>query len=331
MSEEKPVEIAGAICAAPAPAVEQPRQPTSLQGLLKFAMEATKSEDAPRESEFKPLDEAKKKFLENAIQSLTIDVVEVILKQIKILEKVDSINEDQDTAEYVAALDLIADYICDIDTANDFHKIGGFAIVLPCLKCRDSKIRAQVCNLLAELCQNNGYCQRMIADSDIFPLLMKIIEEDPEELVIVKAVYAVSCIVRQNSIAFGVFISFGGTHVLKNALARNNVKIITKICFFLHALCATENDFSSRLVFHGYIPTLFSLISATNKSSDEYVLELIHRLVENNPTAITECRQNKLNAKEVLENYLSVVKNKEEYAKEEELSKNLWNILFAQK
>lgn len=35
----------------------QPRQPTSLQGLLRFAMEATKSEDAPHDSEFHPMDE----------------------------------------------------------------------------------------------------------------------------------------------------------------------------------------------------------------------------------------------------------------------------------
>lgn len=35
----------------------QPRQPTTLQGLLRFAMEATKAEDAPYNSEFQPMDE----------------------------------------------------------------------------------------------------------------------------------------------------------------------------------------------------------------------------------------------------------------------------------
>lgn len=33
------------------------RHPTSLQGLLRFAMEATKAEDAPNASEFQPMDE----------------------------------------------------------------------------------------------------------------------------------------------------------------------------------------------------------------------------------------------------------------------------------
>lgn len=36
---------------------EPRRQPTSLQGLLRFAMEATRAEDAPNASEFQPVDE----------------------------------------------------------------------------------------------------------------------------------------------------------------------------------------------------------------------------------------------------------------------------------
>lgn len=36
----------------------QPRQPTSLHGLLQFAMEATKSEDAPSTSQWAPLEPA---------------------------------------------------------------------------------------------------------------------------------------------------------------------------------------------------------------------------------------------------------------------------------
>lgn len=34
----------------------QPRQPTSLHGLLRFAMEATKTEDAPSTSNMPPMD-----------------------------------------------------------------------------------------------------------------------------------------------------------------------------------------------------------------------------------------------------------------------------------
>lgn len=37
--------------------VPQPRQPTSLQGLLRFAMDATKTEDAAGEGQFQQMDE----------------------------------------------------------------------------------------------------------------------------------------------------------------------------------------------------------------------------------------------------------------------------------
>lgn len=39
------------------PIQNQPRQPSDLQGLLRFAMEATKDEDAPHQSNVQTLDE----------------------------------------------------------------------------------------------------------------------------------------------------------------------------------------------------------------------------------------------------------------------------------
>ncbi|EFA09946.1 hsp70-binding protein 1 [Tribolium castaneum] len=333
-NQENQPQIAGAICAPPPQPptgdVPQPRQPTNLQGLLKFAMEATKLEDAPRESTFQPMEEARRKFLEEALNSLTVDVIEVLLKQIKILEKVDTLNAGDDDSEYTTALDTISDFVCDIDTANDFHKIGGFVIVSPCLKCKSPKVRAQVCNLLAELCQNNAYCQRVVLESGIMPILVEIVEQDPEVSVVVKALYAISCIVRQNTGACAQFIQYKGVQVFLEALKRNEEKINTKICFLLRALCSSQADFKSRLVFVGYIPVLFSLLS-TPKTSDEHVLGLLQKLIEDNSAAINESRQNKVNAKETLENYLSQIKGKEEYSNEEELCDTIYNTLFAQK
>lgn len=58
--QEKPVEISGAITYPEHNIdtnVPQPRQPRNLQGLLRFCTELTKSEDAPHESQFGPMDE----------------------------------------------------------------------------------------------------------------------------------------------------------------------------------------------------------------------------------------------------------------------------------
>jgi hsp70-interacting protein len=336
-SEEKKPEIAGAICAPPAEPQSttetvspQPRQPTSLQGLLKFSMEATKAEDAPLETQFQPMDEARKKFLEQALHSLTIDVIEILLKQIKVLEKVDSIGDGEDDSEYLTALETISEYVCDIDTANDYHKIGGFAIIPPCLKCKSPKIRAEGCNLLAELCQNNAYCQRVVLENGLIPILIDVIEHDQEVPVIVKALYAVSCIVRQSTSGCAQLIQYKGVQTFLEALKKNEEKINIKISFLLRALCVSQPDFKSRLIFVGYIPVLFSLISTPPRSCDEHVFTLLLTLIEDNPSALCECRQNKLNGKEILDKYLSAVKGKEEYSSEEEYCNTIYNILFAQ-
>ncbi|XP_074039621.1 hsp70-binding protein 1 isoform X2 [Leptinotarsa decemlineata] len=170
----------------------QPRQPSSLQGLLRFAMEATKTEDAPHDSVFQPLDEERKRFLENALKSMTIDVVEVLQKQIQTLRKIENLKPGDDTTEFVEAIDTILEYVDNIDIANDFHKIGGFTILYPCLKCSNAKVRAGGCELLAVLCQNNTYCQKIVLDNEFIPMLLSLIEKDEDTIVAVKAIYALS-------------------------------------------------------------------------------------------------------------------------------------------
>lgn len=336
MSEQgtKP-EIAGAICAPPpqteaAPAETQPRQPTSLQGLLKFAMEATKTEDAPHESQVQPLNEERKRFLQQALQSLTVDVIEILSKQIKILEKVGDLKENEDATEYTTALNTISDFVCDIDTANDFHKIGGFVILQPCLKCKSGKIRAQACNLLAELSQNNPYCQRVLLENGFMPILIDIVQNDSDVAVVIKALYAISCNIRQNRVGCAQFIQYKGVQVFLEALKRNDEKCTVKICFLLNSLCSSQEDFKNRLVFMGFIPVLCSLLSGDLNSSHEHVLGLLLKLIEDNPPVINEYKQNKGNIRENLEEFAAKVKGKEEYTTEEEYCVTLINILFPQ-
>ena len=48
--------------------VPQPRQPTNLQGLLRFCMDATKAEDAPHESQFEAMSEEVRKIHTSVIE-----------------------------------------------------------------------------------------------------------------------------------------------------------------------------------------------------------------------------------------------------------------------
>lgn len=200
LKDDKP-EIAGAICAPPQPAEDgdgeqypmpQPRQPASLQGLLRFAMEATQSEDAPSESRVTPMDEERKQFLENALKSMTIDVIELLQKQLKVLENVYSLTAEDDITECCTAIETILEHVDHIDIANDFHKIGGFSVLKPCLRSVHKSLRIGACDILAELCQNNPYCQKVVVDQSYIPLLLALLEQEDNE-VCVKILHAISC------------------------------------------------------------------------------------------------------------------------------------------
>lgn len=124
---------------------------------------------------------------------MTVDVIELLQKQIKTLEDVGSLSVDADITQQLAAIETILEHIDQLDIANDFHKIGGLTVLKPCLKSVHSQIRIGACDILAELCQNNPYCQKVVVDQNYIPLLLELLEKEEENPVAIKILYAVSC------------------------------------------------------------------------------------------------------------------------------------------
>lgn len=98
-----------------------------------------------------------------------------------------------DPSECEAALECIADYVDSIDIANDFHKMGGFDIFQPCLYSAHGSIRWKAADIIAELTQNNPYCQDKIVEMGLMRILLGMVDFDPDEQAKIKALYAVSC------------------------------------------------------------------------------------------------------------------------------------------
>ena len=76
-------------------------------------MEATAAEDAPNAGQLPPMDDERRRFLEEALKTLTVDVVQEIEKAMKTL--MDPATEEEGKAE---AIEVIIDYVEDIDAAN---------------------------------------------------------------------------------------------------------------------------------------------------------------------------------------------------------------------
>lgn len=335
-----PPQIAGAICGPPPASsstengdnvvLPQPRQPSNLQGLLRFAMETTKADDPTPEARLGPMDEERKKFLEEALKAMTIDVVEVLQEQIKKLQDVSTLKADDDPSDFLNALDTILDHVDNIDIANDFHKIGGFMILRPCLMCEHPELRAGGCNLLAELCQNNPYCQNIVLENEFMPVLLEILDKESDQRVIVKDLYALSALIRDSASGFSQLIHYRGLDAFKRILEKGDDRCVVKITFLLAALCRQQADLKSRLIFMEYLPILISLISKDRQPGHEHVLSLLVSLIEDSTAAVSECRNPKYNLKTVLQNYIAQIKNKEECLEEEQYCKRLLFLLFGE-
>lgn len=124
---------------------------------------------------------------------MTVNIVEELEKNVMFLRNVVDLREVDDPSEFEAALDRISEYSENMDIANDFYKIGGFSILGACLNSPHAGIRWKVADLIAELTQNNPFCQGKILEAGFLPILLSMVDGDISEHARVKALYAVSC------------------------------------------------------------------------------------------------------------------------------------------
>lgn len=75
----------------------------------------------------------------------------------------------------------------------DFHKIGGFCIFRPSLDSSHGSLRWRAAEIIAELTQNNPYCQERVLEAGLLPVLLSLVDTDDNQQVRIKALYALSC------------------------------------------------------------------------------------------------------------------------------------------
>ncbi|KAL0280833.1 UNVERIFIED_CONTAM: hypothetical protein PYX00_002009 [Menopon gallinae] len=316
------------------PEPPQPRPPRSLQDLLRYSTEVTTNSVGSSQGSSAPLDDESRKFLEAALKSLTVDIIGELMKCIEILQMAKDVSEDsEDSAECEAALDHIFDFVDNIDVANDFHKIGGFSVLNPCLNSLRSSIRWRGAELVAYLCQNNPYCQNKILESRILSTLLNMIDTDINDTVKVKAMYAVSCIVRDNEEALKEFGSSDGYSVLLRALQSDIVKLNIKAAFLLTALCSQKPDIKDELVKMGYVEQLVGQIAIqmqldVHSEVAEHLLSALLCLIQDHEPSQTICKDPELQFREVMKYVIENSDGKDQYREEYEYAQSLLNTVF---
>ncbi|XP_046980231.1 hsp70-binding protein 1 isoform X1 [Schistocerca americana] len=304
----------------------QPRQPTTLQDLLRFSVEAAGGQMTQNNAV--AIDEERRKFLEAALKSLTFDVIEELLKAINILKNAGTLELEDDPSACEAALDTITQHVDNMDTANDFHKIGGFCIFHPCLDSAHSSLRWRAAEIIAELTQNNPYCQQRILEANLLQPLLNLIDNDPASQVRVKALYAISCLVRENKNALQEFIKHAGYSVLLRAMQSNVEKLQVKSAFLLSSLCSST-EIKDELCKMGFIEQLIGLVGPEGSPAVEHLLSAVVALVSDHELSQQECRRPELHLRDKLFQIMQNVSGKEEFREIREYAQYLLRLVFS--
>lgn len=176
------------------------------------------------------MDPDRRRFLEEAINSMTVNVGRQLEVGCAVLTNPESSESDRNEA-----LDGLLDYADNIDTANDFCKIGGLEIILPLLEpLNPDSVRSNTAALIAELAQNNPFAQAKLLELNALSKLLPLLTKDQ---VCVNAIRAISSMSRNYEPLAASFIEMGGLECLLGCLQFDNERLKIQSTFLLTSIC----------------------------------------------------------------------------------------------
>lgn len=237
--------------------------PNKWLGLMKWSMKYT---DGTVPSEFREMPEEDKAFLERVLAEGVMDETERIRDVLRILDgehpsvvfakktenaaevqEVSAGSEEQEEKasdeqldEYKdALLDELLSRIDQIDNAMNFVKMNGLATMLALIKENDrATTRALAAEVSSVVVQNNPFCQDAAVKIGLLEVLCQL-TRDADTTCKVKALLAISCLVRNHDAAEERFLSdrCDGLKVLETLLINeSDLRLQRKALFFLRYL-----------------------------------------------------------------------------------------------
>lgn len=242
-------------------------------------------------------------FPENALKSLTIDVIEQLQAAATTLGSVVTSKDEK-----LEALERIFTYVDDIDTAIDFCKIGGTFVLIPCLNSQNTEIQSQTALLVAEIAQNNPYCQNVLIETDLLPVLLRLLsEKETAEC----SLRAISCLIRNNDHNVMKFVELDGLISLIGCFQQGQQeKLWTRAAFLVNSLCQHSAEIRSDLIKNNAIEFIISLIrpQAEYNTCLETMLLALCSLTDGDTSNITRFQ----NFKQTLDDIMKQTNGKEE-------------------
>lgn len=298
------------------------RYPRNLQGLLSFCTEYTRTEDASGNN-VQEMSPERRKWLEEALASLRgEDPIKVLLEHIQILLDHTWVEEDHETA-----LDNIKEYCEDLDLANDFNKIGGAHLIHKLLTQQyGSGVRWRAADLVGTLAQNNPTAQAEL-QSTLSCLLGYMDKPTESELVRVKCLYAISCLVRSNEDTLKEFLRLDGLSYLLRAMQTNIDKLQIKSAFMLSSLCQSSPSIKDDLCNMGMVEQMVALLHTEHSPFHEQLLAALYALTAEHSLSQSQCVRPELQLRQLLAEKRRFLAGKPEFEEELHYVEQLWNLL----
>ncbi|PIK53779.1 hypothetical protein BSL78_09369 [Apostichopus japonicus] len=298
--------------------------PRNYEDILKFALENTNPEEASHE----PMSEERKKWLNQALAGMFTDEVKILKGKLEELSDILKSNREEDEERKENLLEYIVD-LCDrIDNAKDLIKLDGWKVISRCLDDKSAEVRWRALEVAGTILQNNVYVQDCLLKEGAMKKFMKMADEDDSDLVKVKAIFALSCHIREHNASEIAFVKADGFSCLMRAMQSNNQKIQIKSTFLLKALLISQPEFKDGAQQIGMVQQLTGLLNTEHNAAHEHIAAALLCLVTEHPAAIADCRLPRLNLKKLLENRMTLIKDREEFQEEHQYCQDLLTMVF---
>ncbi|XP_023254608.1 hsp70-binding protein 1 [Seriola lalandi dorsalis] len=316
------------------------RYPQNLQGVLQLAVEAGSAAEGPTPVE--PMSEERKTWLREALAEVCkgpMDEVEQMKQCLAVLckegmseserEGEEERDEEEDEDERESAFEMLSELCENLDNARDLMILGGLELCLSKYLCHvQSGLRWRAAQLIASCAQNMPQVQEHLLSMEALPKLLQLTDSDPHPTVRVKALYAVSCLVREQETGLQAFLSHDGFSVLMRGMQSDNEKVRTKSAFLLLNLLTSHPEQKDTVVSMGMVQQLVSVLRTPHSPFHEHVLGALCCLVEDCPHGLKDCMNPALGLEELLKQRARELQGKEESQEELDFCNRLRVMCF---
>ncbi|XP_063798884.1 hsp70-binding protein 1 [Pseudophryne corroboree] len=304
------------------------QHPHNLQGLLHMAIEAGTEPGTTHQTE--QLSEERRQWLQQAMSSAFAGQVDEVQQMKECLQELSTETSDGDGDEKKQqALELLADLCENLDNAADFCKLGGMELLVTrYLSCPEASLRWRAADLIGICSQNVAFVQEAALCLGAMNKHLQLLDFDSCETVRIKALFAISCLVREQEAGLAEFVKLDGFSVLMRAMQSDILKLKIKSAFLLQNILTSHPAHKGTLCSMGMVQQLVSLLRTEHSPFHEHVLCALCSLVSDFPQGVAECQAPELALEELLKERCQLVQKQEEFQEELEYCERLLKICF---